>query len=142
MGGRHSYGSKIDPNEASKREPENTMVVPRRAAGVGERGANYSSKVNLSPNDKANSSKAAITTLVVMGWASNKWKNEGKKDENSVTGNGHGILLFREVDSQNENYSGIMNGHNCVDLDNTQFRSAEKKNVDMQRLDGDLERKR
>ena len=122
MGGRHSYGSKIDPNEASKREPENTMVVRRRAAGVGEREANYSSKVNSSPNDKANSSKAAITILVVMGWASNKWKNEGKKGEN-----GHGILLFREVDSQNENYSGIMNGHNCVDLDNTQFRSAEKK---------------
>lgn len=122
MGGRHSYGSKIDPNEASKREPENTMVVRRRAAGVGEREANYSSKVNSSPNDKANSSKAAITILVVMGWASNKWKNEGKKGEN-----GHGILLFGEVDSQNDNYSGIMNRHNCVDLDNTQFRSAEKK---------------
>ena len=127
MEGRHSSGNKIDAKEASKREPENTMVVRRRAVGVGKRGANYSSKVNSNPNDKANSSKAAITTLVVMGWASNKWKNEGKKGENGVTGSGHGILLFGEVDSQNDNYSGIMNRHNCVDLDSTQFRSVEKK---------------
>ena len=69
ISGLHVSGNKCEANEASERKPENTMVVLKTAAQVGERWKEW--KVGSIPNDKANTNKPAIATKVVMGWARN-----------------------------------------------------------------------
>ena len=72
--GHNAPGNKSDANE---KEPENTMVVWRRAAQVGERWQVW--KVNSIPNAKRNASKIRTTTLVFMGWT---WNTESASFQN------------------------------------------------------------
>lgn len=63
--GRNTSGNNNDASEANEREPENNMVVRRRAAQLGERLQVW--KVNSILNAKRNASKLGKATMVVMG---------------------------------------------------------------------------